>query len=217
MNNRAVATARGEFLLFLNNDTEVKGLGWLREMKAVAQLPTVGAVGAKLLLENGNIQHSGIVGLGIGVAGNAGFGLDPADKVYYSYLQVMHEVLAVTGACLMVEKSKFLSVNGFDEANVPNGFGDVDFCLRLKENKLSSVYVPNAILMHKESSTRKASFEVYERWYMLKRWGRDLVLDPYLNMNLERSLKYKLNFDSLFQQPNEATIQKRLNQAWSIS
>jgi GT2 family glycosyltransferase len=216
MNNRAVEIARGDFLLFLNNDTEVKSPEWLREMKAVAQLPTVGAVGARLLLENGAIQHAGIVGLGVGVAGNAGFGLSPSDKVYYSYLQVMHEVLAVTGACLMIEKSKFLSVKGFDEVNVPNGFGDVDLCLRLKERKLSSVYVPHAVLMHKESPSRKASFESYERWYMLTRWGQELALDPYLNLNLERSLKYKLNFDSLYQQPDEVTIQNRLHRAWPI-
>lgn len=217
MNNRAVEAARGDFLLFLNNDTEVKDSAWLRELKAVAQLPTVGAVGAKLLLQNGNIQHAGIVGLGKNVAGNAGFGLDPGDKVYYAYLQVMHEVLAVTGACLLLEKSKFLAVGGFDEIHVPNGFGDVDLCLRLREKNLSSVYVPTAVLTHKESPTRKPSFEAYERWYMLQHWGQSLVLDPYLNINLERSLKYKLDFDSLYHQPSEAKIQQRLKDAWTIN
>jgi glycosyltransferase involved in cell wall biosynthesis len=217
MNNLAVEAAQGAFLLFLNNDTEVKSHGWLREMKAVAQLPNVGAVGAKLLLENGHIQHAGIVGLGSGVAGNAGFGMRCGDKAYYSYLQVMHEVLAVTGACLMLERPKFYSVKGFDEVHVPNGFGDVDLCLRLKEKGLTSVYVPAAVLAHKESPSRKASFEAYERWYMLQRWGHELILDPYLNPNLERSQKYKLSFDALYQQPAEASLQKRLQQAWAFS
>jgi len=208
MNNLAARQCDGAYLLFLNNDTEVLCADWLKEMMAIAQLPNSGAVGAKLLLENGRIQHAGVVGLGHRVAGNAGFDR-PIDCIdYYSYFQTTHEVLAVTGACLLINRKKFEAAGGFDEVNVPNGFGDVDLCLKLSKLGFENVYVPHAILRHKESSTRKASFEHYERWYMLKRWGATLVADPYLNPNLERGLWYRTDFDAIFQQPSEHEFQK---------
>jgi glycosyltransferase involved in cell wall biosynthesis len=210
MNNQATLSAKGDFLLFLNNDTEVISPDWLEEMLAVAQLPSSGAVGAKLLFENGKIQHAGIVGLGSGVAGNAGTNLPADTNHYYSYLQTTHEVLAVTGACLMIEKSKFLIVNKFNEVDVPSGFGDVDLCLKLRHQNLYNVYVPHAVLSHKESTTRKSSFEVYEKWYMLSQWGKCLSADPYLNHNLQRSTQYQLDFDSIFQQPLEPAFKQIL-------
>lgn len=210
MNNQAVQVARGQYVLFLNNDTEVRASNWLEELVAIAQLPSSGAVGGKLLLANGNIQHAGIVGLGHGVAGNAGLNMAADAKDYFGYLQTTHEVLSITGACLLISKEKFLGVGGFDEVFVPNGYGDVDLCLRLREKGLNNVYVPAATLIHRESPTRKASLEIYEKWYMLKRWGRELVTDPYLNINLDRGLFYRTHFDSIFQQPDEQHLQNRM-------
>ncbi|WP_141730868.1 glycosyltransferase family 2 protein [Oligoflexus tunisiensis] len=210
MNNIGTHFAKGEFLVFLNNDTEVVSPQWLEELLAVAQLPSSGAVGAKLLFESGKIQHAGIVGLGAGVAGNVGTNLPANTNHYYSYFQTTHEVLAVTGACLMLEKRKFLAVGKFNEVDVPSGFGDVDLCLRLRDKNFSNVYVPHAVLIHKESTTRKAGFEVYEKWYMLSRWGENLLADPYLNPNLQRSTQYQLDFDSIFQQPLETSFRKIL-------
>ncbi len=210
MNNQAARAARGEYLLFLNNDTEVESPSWLEEMLSIAQLPTTGAVGAKLLFENRRIQHAGIVGLGKGVAGNAGVGLPHDSNHYYSYFQTTHEVLAVTGACLLVQKEKFDLVYGFNETDVPSGYGDVDLCLRLREKGFVNVYVPHAILLHKESSTRKAGVEVYEKWYMLNRWGKELATDPYLNPNLLMTTQYQIDFDSLFQQPLEPLFKQIL-------
>jgi GT2 family glycosyltransferase len=210
MNNKAELSAKGDYLLFLNNDTEVVSPSWLEEMLAVAQLPSTGAVGAKLLFENGKIQHAGIVGLSSKVAGNAGMNLPEYSLQYYAYLQTTHEVLAVTGACLMIKRSKFLEAGRFNEVDVPNGFGDVDFCLKLRKKNLANVYVPHAVLLHKESTSRKLGFEVYERWYMLNHWGHELCADPYLNPNLQKSTQYQVDFDSLFQQPLECQFRKIL-------
>ncbi len=210
MNNVAARNCEGSYLLFLNNDTEVLHQSWLKEMLSIAQLPKTGAVGAKLLLDNGRIQHAGIVGLGHRIAGNAGFDRPAGCRDYYSYYQTTHETLAVTGACFLISRKKFELAGGFDEVNVPNGFGDVDLCLKLRDLGLDNVYVPHAVLRHKESPTRRASFEHYERWYMLERWGKILVADPYLNPNLERGLWYQTDFDSTFVQPTEVAFQKIL-------
>jgi GT2 family glycosyltransferase len=211
MNNLGVNQARGDYLVLMNNDTEVITPDWIQEMLALAQFPEVGAVGAKLLYPNRRIQHAGIVGLGSQIAGHIGL-LEKSDSLgYFAYHQTTHEVLAVTGACLMVEKAKYLKVGGLEEKFVPNGFGDVDFCLKLRQSGFNNLYVPYACLYHKESVTRKVSFELFEKYYMLRTWSKELLIDPYRNVGFELGHQMKVDEQYRIQEPSANMLEKLMS------
>jgi GT2 family glycosyltransferase len=155
LNNRAAQASQADLLLFLNNDIEAGGRGWLEAMAAQAIRPVIGCVGAVLTYPDGTLQHAGVV---IGLHGGA-------DHAYRS-LPVNHAVHrgrsaylsdwgAVTGACLMVKRSLFQSAGGFDPA-LPVEFNDVDFCLRLGQLGYRHVVDPRAQLVHHESQSRDA-------------------------------------------------------------
>lgn len=190
LNNRGAAAATGEYLVLLNNDTEVVTDDWLQEMLMYAQFPEVGAVGARLLYPDGSVQHGGIVGIGAHIADHTGWHSRPEDRVYLDMVNTVHEALAVTAACMMIRKDTFEQVGGFSESDVPNGFGDVDLSLRLRAAGYTNVYTPYATLIHHESITRRRNIEVAEIQYMRSRWGAELLNDPYLNPNLNRSGQY---------------------------
>lgn len=191
--NTGVAQAKGEYVVLLNNDTEVITPDWVQAMLGLAQLPNCGAVGAKLLYEDGHVQHAGVVGLGDVIAGHSGRGRSSDDPMYVHYINTVHEAIAVTGACLCVKKQTYESVGGLDEHWVPNAYGDVDFCLRLRQRGLFSVYTPYAVLLHMESPSRKRNIETFERQYMRQRWGDILLSDPYVNPNLVRGECYAID------------------------
>lgn len=129
--NKGAAAATGEFLLFLNNDTEVLQADWLDRLVELAALPDVGAVGARLLYPDVRVQHAGVVlGLG-GVAGHFGAREGRDAPGWLGGDIVPHEVSAVTGACLMVGRTKFMTVGGFDQVVLPIELNDIDLCLRL--------------------------------------------------------------------------------------
>ncbi len=197
LNNRAVAAARGEILLLLNNDIDVIAPGWLREMVSNALRPEIGAVGAKLLYADDTIQHAGVIlGMGWpeGVAGH-----------YYCYetrdapgafdlLRLTRSTSAVTAACLAVRKSVFLEVGGFDEEHLTVAFNDVDLCLRIQALGQRNLWTPFAELYHLESASRgkdlggeRARRYYAEIAYMRARWGETLDHDPYWNPNLSLS------------------------------
>ena len=188
--NRGAQAAAGEFLILLNNDTEVQSSDWIEQMLMLAQQPSVGMVGSKLCYPDGTLQHGGIVGAGALIADHAGWGTVDDDRLYIDMPNTVHETLAVTAAASMVRRSLFQEMGGLDEIAVPNGFGDVDFCLRARELGLTNVYTPYAVLTHHESATRKRAVELSERQYMMRRWGAELSHDPYLNPNLARSGQY---------------------------
>lgn len=190
LNNAGAQAATGEYLVLLNNDTEVVTPNWLEEMMMYAQFPEIGAVGAKLLYPDGTVQHGGIVGAGPYIADHSGWRAAPEDHMYLDMVDTVHEALAVTAAAMMVRAEVYHEVGGLQERHVPNGFGDVDFCLRLREQGYTNIYTPYATLIHHESITRKRNVEVAEMQYMRKRWGAQLLNDPYLNANLARSGQY---------------------------
>ncbi len=184
INNKGAAGAKGDFLLFLNNDTQVMRPEWLRAMIEQAQRPEVGAVGAKLLFADGRIQHAGIV-LGIsGLVGHA-FRHQPGHvKHYFGLSDVIRNCSAVTAACMMMRRSAFEEVGGFEE-QLSVEFNDVDLCLRLRQRGYLIVYTPLALLHHYESSTRRRTHVFSDQTLFLERWGSCLRSgDPYYNRNL---------------------------------
>lgn len=196
INNEAARKARGDLLLFLNNDVVARSKGWLAAMVAQAERPEVGAVGSRLVYPDGTIQHAGVVvGVGWG-ATHVQQGLGADRPGYLSLTTVTRNFSAVTGACLMSRRSVFEEVGGF-EAKLPIAFNDIDYCLRLRQLGLLVVYTPLAEMIHHESKSRGNSDDVTEAPFFRKRW-RSLILagDPYYNRHLGR-------FDNGCQLPNE--------------
>lgn len=184
-NNEAAALARGDVLAFLNNDVEALQPGWLRCMVAEAMRPEVGAVGARLLFEDGSVQHAGVL-LGIGgVAGHAHKYLEGDAEGYQLRLRLTHQVSAVTAAVLVMKRDLFLEVGGFDAERFAVNYNDVDLCLRLMVHGYRNLYCPDAVLLHHESRSRGAPTTAaalaqwhQERQTMKERWGDLLESDP---------------------------------------
>jgi len=200
INNAAAAAAAGEVLVLLNNDVDVIGPGWLREMAGHAMRPDVGAVGARLLFGNGTIQHAGVV-LGVGefeggpgIAGHFGFHAPAAAEGHGGQFVLTREVSAVTGACLALRRSVFRQVGELDEANLPIALNDVDLCLRIRAMGLRIVWTPFAELHHLESASRGSdqapgAAERFRREcrYLRDRWGPVLDADPFYNPGFSRA------------------------------
>lgn len=153
INNLGAAQASGDLLLFLNDDTEVLVPDWLQRLGGYAQLKHVGAVGAKLLYPGGQrVQHVGVVNLASGPV-HAFVGAEASHPCYFARAVLEYNWLAVTGACLMVERAKFDRVGGFDEA-LPVAYNDVDLCFRLSAAGFYNVVSPGVKLIHHESFSR---------------------------------------------------------------
>jgi GT2 family glycosyltransferase len=191
LNNEAVSLARGELVALLNNDVEAIHPGWLSEMAAQALRPEIGAVGAKLLFDDGTIQHGGIL-LGIGgVAGHAHKYVGADQDGYQLRLRLVHNVSAVTGAALVIRRRVFEEVQGFDADNLAVNYNDVDLCLRLMMAGYRNLFCPDAVLIHHESKSRGTPTEAtaYAQWQaerkvMIERWGELLSSDPYYSPHL---------------------------------
>lgn len=191
INNQAAAMARGELLAFLNNDIEVLERGWLKAMAAHAARREIGAVGAKLLYPDGKVQHGGVV-LGIGGIAAHAHQFFPGDHPGYMHrLRVPQHYGAVTAACLVVAKRKFLDVGGFDEDSFPVSLNDVDLCLKLETRGWRSLWTPEAVLLHKEGASRRRDRLPGERQRWLgevaalkAKWPERLAYDPAYNINL---------------------------------
>ena len=205
INNFSVKNARGEILLFLNNDTEVITKDWMTAMLEHAQQSEVGAVGCKLLYQDNTIQHAGVI-LGInsisipfenGVAEHAHKHFPKSNDGYFGRINVIQNFSAVTAACMMVRKEVFEAVGGFDEQNLKVSFNDIDLCLKIRERGYRIVYTPYAELYHYESLSRgyedtqeKHEQSSREFRYMREKWGKVIDKgDPYYNPNL--SLRYE--------------------------
>ncbi len=154
INNHAVSVAKGDYIVLLNNDIEIISPEWLEALLELAQNPEIGAVGGKLYYKDDTIQHAGIV---VGMAGIAGpphhlFHRD--DVGYYARAHVIHNVSAVTGACLMVKKQLYETVGGMDNENFGIAYNDIDFCLKLLQRGYRNVFTPYCEMYHFESQSR---------------------------------------------------------------
>jgi len=192
LNNRAVQAAQGELVGLINNDIEVIDPDWLTEMVSIALQPCVGAVGARLWYPDNTLQHGGVVLLGLDwVAGHSHKHLSKGNPGYSGRAILQQSLSAVTAACLVVRRSTYIEVGGFEEENLKIAFGDVDFCLRVREAGYRNVWTPYAELYHHESATRgyedtpeKQARFAGEIRYMQDRWGSLLLNDPAYSPNL---------------------------------
>lgn len=198
VNNFGVSFAKGDYILLLNNDTEVITVNWMEEMLMYAQREDVGAVGAKLYYADRTIQHAGVV-IGLGAhrtAGHSHYKMPRENLGYMGRLCYTQNVSAVTGACLLVKRSLWDEVNGLDP-EFKISLNDVDFCLKLREKGYLNVFTPFAELYHYESISRglddegaKAERYNKESETFRNKWKEVLEAgDPYYNPNfsLDRS------------------------------
>ena len=187
--NAGARVARGQHLLFLNNDTQVETPDWLEALLEHSQRREVGAVGAQLLYPDRRIQHGGVFLMGqpTAFAGHAFKHLPEHSDAWRGLAHVVRDVSAVTGACLMLRREVFEEVRGFDEA-IAVAFGDVDLCLRLRARGYLIVYTPLARLLHHESATRRGTAPRSDNRLVSERWRAALDRgDPYYNPNLTRT------------------------------
>jgi GT2 family glycosyltransferase len=184
INNFAADQAKGECLLFLNDDTQVIDGDWLTAMVEHVQRPEVGAVGAKLLYPDNTIQHAGVT-LGIcGGAGHAFKNLPNNRTAYFGLADLTRNTSAVTAACMIIPRNVFDEVGGFDE-ELTVVYNDVDLCLRIREQGYLVVYTPFAVLYHFESASRGRLRPSREEELFCRRWSETIRAgDPYYNPHL---------------------------------
>ncbi|WP_293059205.1 glycosyltransferase [Okeania sp. SIO2B3] len=188
INNRAVEQVDGEYILFLNNDTEVISPQWLSQMIGYAQFPGVGAVGAKLIYPDKRIQHAGVIhGLHHGLAGHAFKLLHSENRGYLSQASVSRNYSAVTAACMLTSRQLFLDLGGFDESNFAVAYNDADYGYRLLERGYRSVYCPDAELIHKEGTSRGYSDNPQEEANYRQKYSQmvDRFYSPHFSLESE--------------------------------
>ena len=196
INNYAVSKAQGDYLLFLNNDTEIISPDWIEAMVEQAQRESIGAVGGLLLYPDDTIQHAGVI---LGLFDLAGHGHQnfeasepPPPPGYISQIVSTNNYSAVTAACLMCRRDIFEEVGGF-ETQLAIAFNDIDFCLKLVEHGYRNIYLPHVVLYHYESKSRgyednadKQARFAGEVAYMQQKWQQICDRDPCYNPNLSR-------------------------------
>ena len=184
INNYAFNFAKGNVMLFLNNDVEFLSPNWGYELFSNAIRPRIGCVGSKLLYPNKTIQHAGVV---LGIHNSAGHShkyFRSNDNGYQNRISLSHEVSAVTGACMAVSKEKFRKIGMFDEKLFKVNFNDVDLCLKLMEQGYRNLYIPEVIAIHHESATRSVTKRYqslssdFEKLMLKRRWKKFLENDP---------------------------------------
>jgi FkbM family methyltransferase len=184
-NNVGVKSSEGDYLVFLNNDTEVITANWLENLLYYAEQPDIGAVGALLLYPDKTVQHAGVVMGFRGTADHVMRGFTYGIDGYAGSLACSREVSAVTAACLMVKKSDFEAIGGFNEHFFTH-YQDVDLCLQLVKQGRRNIYTPQAVLIHHESKTRKTYYDMVDRMLLLDLHQSYIDSgDPYYNPNFD--------------------------------
>jgi O-antigen biosynthesis protein len=181
--NQAVERVSADYVLLLNNDVEVMNPAWLSQMAGYLGIPGVGAVGARLLFPDGQVQHAGVLhALHQGKPGHA-FQFTPGqDWGYQAYAKVTRNYSAVTAACMLTPRRLFQQSGGFDEDNFAIAYNDVDYCYRLLDGGYRVVYCPSAELVHHEGATRGNADHLPEVAAFIQKYPHQD--DPYYNPNL---------------------------------
>lgn len=210
MCNRGVKQAKGTYILLLNDDMEIIEENWLRILLGQAQMPGTGAVGAKLWYPEGEkIQHAGVTNMLVGPSHK--LTTFPDDRAYYyGHNTVGYDMIAVTGACLLVKKCVYEKAGGLDE-NMAVSYNDVDFCFTLTEMGLRNVLRNDAALLHHESASRGLDGESAEKWQRLleektklyKKHPLFLEYDPYYS---EQLAGYASDYHVCYRYPYEQPL-----------
>ena len=184
-NNLAAAATDSEYLLFLNDDIEITQNDWLQGLLEHAQRPEVGIVGPQLLYPSDKVQHAGMF-LGAGIGRHAFRFADADEPCYFGLALTQRNVIAVTGACMLMRREVFDQLGGFDEAHsVINN--DLDFCLRAHEAGKLTVYTPHVSLLHHELASRERLPDVFDTSHFNTRWKTVFAAgDPYFSPLLSR-------------------------------
>ncbi|HEX4368060.1 MAG TPA: glycosyltransferase family 9 protein [Rhodopila sp.] len=185
-NNRAAAVADGEFLLFLNDDIEIIQDDWLDAMLEHVRRPEVGITGPQLLYRDGKVQHAGMFLANNGIGRHAFRFAANDDPGYFGLALTQRNVIAVTGACMLVRRETFEQLGRFDEAHeIVNN--DLDFCLRAHRAGLLTVFTPYASLTHYELASRANLKDVFDLTHFNAAWKTTFAAgDPYFNPRLSR-------------------------------
>jgi len=190
--------AWGEYLMFLNNDTEIVQRDWLEHLLLYAQHEDAGAAGALLTYADGTVQHAGIILGPRGTADHLMRGFPQDVDGYMGSLACPREVTAVTAAAAMVSRRKFKMVGGFCE-RFQRHYDDLDFCLRLRSRGFRNLFVPTAKLVHHESRSRGAKYDFTDRVLLLDRWESTIDQgDPYYSRNFDgNSTDYRVGLGGI--------------------
>ncbi len=182
--NAGAAVAEGEHLLLLNDDIEVIAPDWIERMVMYSSYPGIGAVGGRLIIEDGRLQHVGVLFENGGLPGHPYHGFSREFGGYSNSVLVAQDLQAVTGACLMTPREVFERVGGLS-ADFPVNYNDIDYCLKLRALGLRVVYDPGTLLYHFESSSRSTEVADWEKEKLIERWRPLIDPDPYSNPSLK--------------------------------
>ena len=193
INNSAARQARGDLLLFLNDDTRVLRADWIERMAGWCIQPGVGCVGAKLLYEDRTVQHGGVILGAGGECAHAFVGLDAGAPGYANRALADQTMSAVTGACLMTRRDLFSALNGFEAGALGIDYADIDYCLRAADAGYRTAWLASVTLLHLESKSRghggrsQRSRETFlrERAFFRARWAGRLERDPWYHPAFE--------------------------------
>ncbi|HEX3360156.1 MAG TPA: glycosyltransferase [Solirubrobacterales bacterium] len=182
--NTGVVHSDGEYLLLLNDDMEVVTPDWIERLVMYAAIPEVGAVGGRLIWEDGRLQHVGVLFENVGYPGHPYRGFSGGYNGYSNNVLVAQNYLAVTAACMMTRRDLFEAAGGFS-SEFPMNYNDMDYCLKLRADGLRVVYDPDTILYHFESSSRATDVEDWEKDQLRARWLPMTANDPFSNPQMK--------------------------------
>ena len=206
INNDTAEQAKGDLLVFLDSGTQILSEDWLHKLVQLAQFPEIGSVGAKLLYPDGMVQHAGISLLDRQIGGYAWNGQPKTTSRYMNFLNAIHEVTAVTAACLCLEKKKFFEVGGFDDKWVPNGWSDVDFGLKLRGAGYTNIFTPHVEICRYESQNRGDPPDCFEKYHFIQTYGGPLMQDSFLHPFISRSTDFNTDYEALKFDLNNKTL-----------
>jgi GT2 family glycosyltransferase len=182
--NAGAVRSEGEHLLMLNDDIEVIAPDWIERLVMYSSHDGIGAVGGRLIVEDGRLQHVGVLFENGGFPGHPYHGFSRDFGGYSNSVLVAQNLLAVTGACLMTPRTAFDEVGGLT-TTLPVNYNDIDYCLKLRTLGLRVVYDPGTLLYHFESSSRSSDVAEWEKEMLIERWQPLIDPDPYSNPSLK--------------------------------